>query len=84
MVQRLQRLIRMRLGRAGSRLAGFTLFAARYRGMEHVRAARGINQVGDRAGIRGSDNCTTARVLRPRCSRCLAVGQRADVFVAQP
>ena len=34
---------------------------------------------------RGSYNCTTARVLRPRCSRRhLSVGQGADVSVAQP
>jgi len=32
-------------------------------------ATRGVNQNGDRAEIRGSDNCATARVLRPRCSR---------------
>src|SRR3954463_8747754 len=50
-----------------------------------ARATRGVNQNGDRAEIRGSDNSPAARVLRPRCSRChLTVGQGSDVSVAQP
>ena len=48
-----------------------------------VRATRGVNHIGDRAEIGGSDKLPAARVLRPRCSRRhLPVGQGADVSVA--
>src|SRR5258705_2193266 len=76
--------MRLGWGRAESSAAGHP-FARAMGAWSGARATRGVNQNGDRAEIRGSDNSPTARVLRPRCSHChLTVGQGSDVSVAQP
>ena len=76
--------MRVDWGRAETSAAGHP-FARAMGAWSDARATRGVNQNDDRAGVRGSDNCTTARVLCPRCSRRhLSVGQGADVSVAQP
>src|SRR6478735_2523206 len=79
--QRLHSEVGLGWGRAESSAAGHPFAPRRGRGAVRVQHAGSI-KTATTPKIRGSDNSTTARVLRPRCSRGL-VGQGTDVSVAQ-